>query len=180
MSAPPPGASGSSGSSGPLVPVVLSLGSNLGDRAAALHAAVAALRAADGLLVDAVSAPLASAPVGEVLDQPEFLNLVVLARTGLSPRALLHLCREVERRGGLDRSVKVPGGPRPIDVDVVAHGGTVLDEPDLVLPHPRAHERAFVLAPWAALDPAAVLPGPHGGPVRELLARLAPPGGPLP
>ena len=159
------------------VPVVLSLGANLGDRAAALRAAVAALRAARGLEVDAVSEAVASAPVGEVLDQPEFLNLVVLGRTTLSPRALLELCHEVERRGGLDRSLKVPGGPRPIDVDVVAHGGTVLDEPDLVLPHPRARERAFVLAPWALLDPDAVLPGPRGGPVRELLARL---GGPLP
>ncbi|WP_432571922.1 2-amino-4-hydroxy-6-hydroxymethyldihydropteridine diphosphokinase [Kineococcus sp. SYSU DK005] len=159
------------------VPVVLSLGANLGDRAAALRAAVAALRAAEGLEVDAVSEAVASAPVGEVLDQPEFLNLVVLGRTTLSPRALLELCHEVERRGGLDRSVKVPGGPRPIDVDVVAHGRTVLDEPDLVLPHPRARERAFVLAPWARLDPDAVLPGPRGGPVRELLARL---GGPLP
>ncbi|WP_432482453.1 2-amino-4-hydroxy-6-hydroxymethyldihydropteridine diphosphokinase [Kineococcus esterisolvens] len=156
----------------PLVPVVLSLGANLGDRAAALAAAVAELRAADGLVVDAVSEPLATAPVGPVRDQPEFLNLVVLARTSLPPRALLALCHEVERRGGLDRAVKVPGGPRPLDVDVVAHGATLLEEPDLVLPHPRAHERVFVLAPWAQLDPGAVLPGPRGGPVRELLARL--------
>ncbi|WP_337062365.1 2-amino-4-hydroxy-6-hydroxymethyldihydropteridine diphosphokinase [Kineococcus sp. G2] len=154
------------------LPVVLSLGANLGDRAAALDAAVAALRAADGLVVDAVSEPLASEPVGPVREQPEFLNLVVLGRTELAPRELLALCHEVERRGGLDRSVKVPGGARPIDVDVVAHGDLVLDEPDLVLPHPRAHERTFVLAPWAQLDPGAVLPGPRGGPVRELLARL--------
>ncbi|MCI2239453.1 2-amino-4-hydroxy-6-hydroxymethyldihydropteridine diphosphokinase [Paenibacillus sp. TRM 82003] len=158
--------------SGPL-PVVLSLGANLGDRAAALAAAVAALRAADGLHVDAVSEPLASEPVGPVRDQPDFLNLVVLGRTALAPRELLALCHDVERRGGLDRSVKVPGGPRPIDVDVVAHGDLVLEEPDLVLPHPRAHERTFVLGPWAQVDPDAVLPGPHGGPVRELLARLA-------
>lgn len=153
-------------------PVVLSLGANLGQRAATLHAAVEALEATPGLRVEAVSPLVETAPVGDVTDQPDFLNAVVLARTTLSPTELLRACHAVEEALGLDRSHKVPGGPRVVDVDVVTHGTRVGTTDGLVLPHPRAHEREFVLRPWLALDPAAVLPGPHGGPVRELLARL--------
>lgn len=158
-------------------PVVLSLGANLGQRAATLHAAVEALAAVPGVHVDAVSPVVETAAVGEVVDQPDFLNLVVLARTTLGPDALLRACHGVEEALGLDRTTKRPGGPRVVDVDVVTVGDLVLTTDGIVLPHPRAHEREFVLGPWAALDPAAVLPGPHGGPVRDLLARL---GGPVP
>lgn len=156
-------------------PVVLSLGANLGRRAETLHAAVEALAVTPGLDVDAVSPLLETAAVGEVTDQPDFLNAVVLARTTMGPLELLAACHAVEAALGLDRSTKRPGGPRVVDVDVVSYGDLVRDTAGLVVPHPRAHEREFVLAPWAALDPGAVLPGPHGGPVRELLARLADP-----
>ncbi|WP_432523550.1 2-amino-4-hydroxy-6-hydroxymethyldihydropteridine diphosphokinase [Kineococcus sp. SYSU DK006] len=160
----------------PGVPVVLALGANLGHRAATLRAAVDALAATDGIAVRAVSTIVETAPVGEVLDQPDFLNAVVLADTVLGPHELLAACHAVEARLGLDRATKTAGGPRVVDVDLVTHGDLVLDGSEagdgLVLPHPRAHERAFVLGPWAELDPDAVLPGPHGGRVADLLARI--------
>ena len=174
----------------PAAPVVLSLGANLGHRAATLRAAVEALAACEGVEVLAVSAFVETAPVGEVPDQPDFLNAVVLARTTLSPPSLLAACHAVEAGLGLDRSVKRPGGPRLVDVDVVTYGDLVLDTSvpgtsgpgtsGLVLPHPRAHERAFVLGPWLDVDPGAVLPGPHGGAVRDLLAGLLPSEDPTP
>lgn len=156
---------------------VLALGANLGHRAATLHAAVEALRATPGLTVEAVSTFVETAPVGAVPDQPDFLNAVVLVTTTLDPQALLAAAHAVEAGLGLDRSTKVPDGPRPIDVDVITLGTTVLTgasstQDGLVLPHPRAHEREFVLAPWLDLDPEAELPGPDGGRVADLLARL--------
>ncbi|MEZ0492473.1 2-amino-4-hydroxy-6-hydroxymethyldihydropteridine diphosphokinase [Kineococcus sp. TBRC 1896] len=155
---------------------VLALGANVGHRAQTLHAAVEALGATDGITVEAVSTIVETAPVGAVPDQPDFLNAVVLVRTDLDPHALLAAAHAVEAGLGLDRSTKVPDGPRPIDVDVIAVGDlgddVVLDEDGLVLPHPRAHERDFVLGPWAELDPDAVLPGAYGGRVVDLLTRL--------
>lgn len=156
----------------PAVQAVLALGANVGHRAATLHAAVEALAATDGITVEAVSTIVETAPVGAVPDQPDFLNAVVLVRTDLDPHALLAVAHAVEAALGLDRSTKVPDGPRPIDVDLVTVGRTVLEEDGLVLPHPRAHERDFVLGPWLELDPDAVLPGPHGGRVADLLRRL--------
>ncbi|MFD0482146.1 2-amino-4-hydroxy-6-hydroxymethyldihydropteridine diphosphokinase [Kineococcus sp. GCM10028916] len=152
---------------------VLSLGANTGHRAANLHAALEALGAVEGITVDAVSTFVESAPVGTVRDQPDFLNAVALVSTSLDPHALLRACHAVEAEVGLDRSTKVPDGPRPIDVDVVTCGGLVLTEDGLVLPHPRAHERTFVLGPWLELDPDAELPGPHGGPVAGLLRAIS-------
>lgn len=156
----------------PAVEAVLALGANVGHRAATLNAAVGALAATDGITVEAVSTIVETAPVGTVPDQPDFLNAVVLVRTDLDPHALLAAAHAVEAALGLDRSTKVPDGPRPIDVDVVTVGHTVLEEDGLVLPHPRAHERDFVLGPWLELDPDALLPGPHGGRVADLLGRL--------
>nr|WP_281373005.1 2-amino-4-hydroxy-6-hydroxymethyldihydropteridine diphosphokinase [Kineococcus aurantiacus] len=147
------------------------MGANVGHRAATLRAAVDALTATDGITVDAVSTFVESAPVGAVPDQPDFLNAVALVTTTLGPHELLAAAHAVEAALGLDRSTKVPDGPRPIDVDVVAYGDVELDEDGLVLPHPRAHERAFVLGPWLELDPHARLPQ---GPVADLLARVAP------
>ncbi|WP_432510367.1 2-amino-4-hydroxy-6-hydroxymethyldihydropteridine diphosphokinase [Kineococcus sp. SYSU DK001] len=148
---------------------VLALGANLGHRAATLRAAVDALAATDGVTVEAVSTFVESAPVGAVPDQPDFLNAVVLVRTTLGPHELLAAAHAVETALGLDRSTKVPDGPRPVDVDVITHGDAELDEDGLVLPHPRAHERAFVLGPWLELDPDAELPA---GRVADLLAGL--------
>jgi 2-amino-4-hydroxy-6-hydroxymethyldihydropteridine diphosphokinase len=155
------------------VNAVLSLGANTGHRAANLRAALEALGAVEGITVDAVSTFVESAPVGTVQDQPDFLNAVALVSTTLDPHALLRACHAVEAEVGLDRSTKVPDGPRPIDVDVVTCDGLVLTEDGLVLPHPRAHERTFVLGPWLELDPDAELPGPHGGPVARLLQAIS-------
>jgi len=151
------------------VDAVLALGSNLGDRAAVLASAVAALRASDGIDVTAVSDTVETDPVGGP-EQPDYLNAVVLVTTTLGPHALLDTCQRVEAAHGLDRATKVHWGPRVLDVDVVTYGTLVSADDRLVVPHPRAHERAFVLAPWHQLDPDAVLPGPHGGRVADLLA----------
>lgn len=142
---------------------VLSLGANLGDRAAALEVALEAL-AARVTVVD-VSPYYATAPVG-VTDQPEFLNVVALVDTTLTPADLLALCQSLEEAAGRVRGER--WGPRTLDVDVIAYGDVVSSDPALTLPHPRAHERAFVLVPWLAVDPSAELPG-HGR-VADLVA----------
>lgn len=150
------------------VRAVLALGSNVGDRAATLRSAVAALRAVEGLDGVTASPAYETPPVGGPA-QPEYLNAVVLATTTLTPRELLRAAQSVEARHGRVRDVR--WGPRTLDVDVVAYGDLVSSDAELTLPHPRARERGFVLVPWAALEPDAVLPGPTGGSVRELAAR---------
>jgi dihydroneopterin aldolase/2-amino-4-hydroxy-6-hydroxymethyldihydropteridine diphosphokinase len=150
------------------VPVVLALGTNLGDREAVLRSAVAALAAVEGLDLRRVSPVVETDPVGGP-EQPDYLNAVVLAGTRLGPLELLRACQRVEAEH--DRVREVRWGPRTLDVDVVAYGSATSDDPVLTLPHPRAHERAFVLVPWSAADPDAVLPGPAGGRVAELAGR---------
>ena len=132
---------------------VLSLGANLGDRLAALQAAVDAL--AEHMTVVAVSPVYATEPVGYV-DQPEFLNAVALADTDLSPRDLLAFAHQVEQAGGRVRGER--WGPRTVDVDLVVYGVEVSADPACTLPHPRAHERSFVLVPWLDVDPDAAFP----------------------
>jgi dihydroneopterin aldolase / 2-amino-4-hydroxy-6-hydroxymethyldihydropteridine diphosphokinase len=160
------------------VEVVLALGANLGDRAQTLSAAVRELDATPGLRVLAVSAPVETDPVGGP-DQPDYLNAVVIAGTTLPPGQLLAACHRVEAEHGRERLVR--WGARTLDVDVVAYGepgsaGEVRsDAPELTLPHPRAHERAFVLAPWLQVRPRARLRRPDGSvrAVSELLAAAA-------
>ena len=143
---------------------VLSLGSNQGDRLATLQGAVDALAGTPGLAVVAVSPVYETDPVGGP-EQPDYLNAVVLVETGLSPRALLERALAVE--AAFARTREVRWGPRTLDVDVVAVGDLRVDEPDLVVPHPRAAERAFVLVPWLDVDGTAELPG--RGRVADLL-----------
>lgn len=152
------------------VGVVLALGSNMGASQDTLRDAVRALAQLPGLEVTVVGPLARTAAVGGP-EQPDFLNTVVLGRTSLSPRALLRACLELEERFGRVRAER--WGPRTLDVDLVMHGETVAAADDLELPHPRAHERAFVLLPWAQADPGAVLPGLGGGPV-AVLAGTAP------
>lgn len=152
------------------VDAVLALGSNVGASQDTLRAAVRALSEVPGVQVTTVGPLARTAAVGGP-EQPDFLNTVVLARTTLSPRALLHACLEIE--AGLGRVRAEHWGPRTLDIDVIVHGGTIGVTDDLELPHPRAHERAFVLLPWAQADPGAVLPGLGGGPVAAL-AETAP------
>jgi 2-amino-4-hydroxy-6-hydroxymethyldihydropteridine diphosphokinase len=128
----------------------LGLGANIGDRARALQAAVDGLAAADGVTVVAVSPVYESEPVGGP-EQPEYLNAVVAVDTNRTPRRLLEIAKRLEDEAG-----RVPGerwGPRPLDVDVLLVGDDEVDEPDLVIPHPRLYERAFVMVPLADLDP---------------------------
>ncbi len=135
----------------------LGLGSNLGDRRATLRAAVAALPD-----VAAVSPVYETDPVGGPPGQSPYLNLVVALDTDLSPRALLELGRALEAAAGRVRTE--PNGPRTLDVDVLLVGDLRVDEPDLIVPHPRMWERRFVLAPLADLLPnppeAAGAPNP--------------------
>lgn len=152
------------------VHVVLALGSNQGSSQEILRQAVQDLDAVRGLEITEVGPLARTAPVGPA-DQPDFLNTVLLARTTLSPRALLHACMAVEQQHGRDRGEV--WGPRTLDIDVIMHGSTVAVADDLELPHPRANQRAFVLQPWAHLEPDAVLPGLGGGPV-AVLAETAP------
>jgi len=146
--------------------VVLALGSNLGDRLRYLQSGLIAL--ADYLEVAAVSAVYETDPVGGPAGQDSYLNAVVIGTTQLTPEALLAACHEVEAAAQRTRLER--WGPRTLDVDVVSFGSVERTEPDPVLPHPRAHERTFVLLPWAEADPDAVLPG--FGRVAELAARL--------
>jgi 2-amino-4-hydroxy-6-hydroxymethyldihydropteridine diphosphokinase len=117
--------------------------------------------------LDAVSSLYRSAPVGHV-DQPDFINAVAAIATTLSPRALLEALLEIEVRYGRVRDF--PNAPRTLDLDIILYGDAELDEPGLAIPHPRMHERAFVLIPLSEIAPDATIPG--RGPLRDL-ARAA-------
>lgn len=148
-------------------PVVLALGSNLGDRLAHLQAAVDTLCAGPGLDCTAVSPVYETAAVGGPA-QPDYLNAVLIVATSLTPQDLLAATQRIEAGFGRARAERF--GPRTLDIDIIGYDEQISDDPVLTLPHPRAHERAFVLAPWHDLDPAARLPG--RGPVAALLAGL--------
>lgn len=146
-------------------PVVLALGSNLGDRLANLQEGLDALAGEPGLDLTAVSGVYQTAPVGGP-EQDDYLNAVALAVSALPARQILDRCLAAERRLGRVRTIT--WGPRTLDVDVIACGDERSSDPVLTLPHPRARERAFVLAPWHEVDPGARLPG--DGLVADLLA----------
>ncbi|WP_010523640.1 2-amino-4-hydroxy-6-hydroxymethyldihydropteridine diphosphokinase [Nesterenkonia sp. F] len=150
------------------VDAVIALGSNLGDSGATLAAAVDALAAAEGVEVAAVSPRARTRPVGGPQGQPDFLNQVVAVTTTLSPHGLLDVAQRIESEHHRTREVR--WGPRTLDVDIITYAGAHIDSPRLQVPHPRAHERAFVLRPWSWLDPVALL---DGVPVRELAAAAA-------
>jgi 2-amino-4-hydroxy-6-hydroxymethyldihydropteridine diphosphokinase len=145
------------------------LGSNLGDRESTIRSALAELGAVHGVEVVAVSTLVETDPVG-YLDQPTFLNGVAALETGLSARALLDLLLAVEARFGRDRAAVPAQGPRTLDLDLLLYGDAELDEPGLRLPHPRLHERAFVLEPLAELEPGLEVPG--RGSIQTLLGGL--------
>jgi 2-amino-4-hydroxy-6-hydroxymethyldihydropteridine diphosphokinase len=145
---------------------VVAFGANLGDREAALRRAVGLLAARTQLV--AVSAVFETEPVGGPAGQPAFYNAIAIVDTDLDAVALLALAHELEADAGRVRLEH--WGPRTLDVDLICVGDLITTDPELTLPHPRAHERAFVLLPWLDADPAASLPG--SGSVRELLAGL--------
>lgn len=133
----------------------LGLGSNLGDRLANLQGAVDRLASAERVRVDASSRVWETTPVGGP-EQPDYLNAVVRVQTDLTPNEFLAACRRVESALGRERIEH--WGPRTIDVDVLLYDERAVDEPGLVVPHPRITERAFVVLPLLELDPDPVLP----------------------
>ncbi|WP_234946222.1 2-amino-4-hydroxy-6-hydroxymethyldihydropteridine diphosphokinase [Agrococcus sp. Marseille-P2731] len=145
---------------------VLSLGANLGDRLVTIDAAVRAIEAIDGIRVLQRSSAWESPswhPDGEGLT-PDYVNIVLIVGTLMEPIDLLDALQAVEDALGRERAER--WGSRTIDIDIVAVGTIERASDRLVLPHPRAHQRQFVLQPWLELDPGAVLPG-HG-PIAEL------------
>jgi 2-amino-4-hydroxy-6-hydroxymethyldihydropteridine diphosphokinase len=147
--------------------VVIALGSNLGNRLENLQGGLDALFDAPGLALVAVSPVYETVPVGGP-EQPDYLNAVLIAQTSLPARRVLDRCHGVE--AALGRVRREIWGPRTLDLDIIVYGDVVSTDPELTLPHPRAHERAFVLVPWHAIDPDAVIPG--RGQVCDLLAAV--------
>lgn len=138
------------------LPAVVAAGSNLGDRLGFLQRGLDLLAAHDLVYLDVVSAVYETEPVGGP-DQPAYLNAVCLLETALTPIGLLGTLHVIEAACGRTRELR--WGPRTLDLDLVSVGVVVSADPVLTLPHPRAHERAFVLVPWLDVDPAAVLLG---------------------
>lgn len=147
-----------------MIRAYVALGSNLGNPAATLDEAIETLAGLRGSILKAMSSLYRTAPVG-LKRQPDFINAVVALDTRLPARELLDELFCVEARFGRERSVK--NAPRTLDLDLLLYGDQVQDDPSLTLPHPRMHERAFVLTPLAEIAPGVVIPG-HG-PIEVLL-----------
>lgn len=164
-------AQGFPGTQTPAETAVVALGSNLGDRAALIEEAVAALRAlpltTDVRVARAVES-IAIRPSGPDADAPAYLNTVAIVQTRLAPTVLLAALHAIEAAHGRERRER--WGDRTLDLDLIAYGDVRTDTPSLTLPHPRAAEREFVLAPWLSIDPEGVLPG--SGRVSDLLSAL--------
>ena len=162
----------------PPVEAVVALGTNLGDRAETMTAAIKELARLPLVQDVRVSEPIESValkPEGPDATAPAYLNAVAILTTRLAPSVLLGYLHAIERRFGRERSVErsalEPGWEdRTLDLDLIAYGDVVSDDPKLLLPHPRARERDFVLGPWLAVDPDAELAGV--GRVDEALERL--------
>jgi 2-amino-4-hydroxy-6-hydroxymethyldihydropteridine diphosphokinase len=146
---------------------VLAVGTNLGDRLGTLQGCVQAIDRLPDTDVLAISPVYETVPVGG-RPQPDYLNAVLIVQTGLPPRELLEAAHRIEADFGRVRGERF--GPRTLDVDIISYADEISSDPVLTLPHPRAYERAFVLAPWHDIDPQAGLPG--RGSVGQLLAGL--------
>jgi 2-amino-4-hydroxy-6-hydroxymethyldihydropteridine diphosphokinase len=150
-----------------VIRAVVAMGANLGDRSATIAAAMEQLGATEHVTVVAISGlveTVAIRPDGPDDTHPNYLNGVALVDTTLSAAALLAVLHDIEDRHGRTRTER--WGDRTLDLDLIAFGD-LIEDGNLVVPHPRAHERLFVLGPWLELDPDAAFPG--RGPVRELL-----------
>jgi 2-amino-4-hydroxy-6-hydroxymethyldihydropteridine diphosphokinase len=151
---------------------VIALGTNQGEREETLLEAVADLRATEGVVVVAESSAIETVALTESgYDEsaPAYLNQVVIIHTAWPAEHFLARLHEIEQRHGRARD-SVQYAPRTLDLDIIDWGGVTLDIPGLTLPHPRAHERTFVLAPWLEVEPEAEIPG--RGNVKNLLAEL--------
>jgi 2-amino-4-hydroxy-6-hydroxymethyldihydropteridine diphosphokinase len=153
----------------PIRPVVLSLGSNEGDRVANLQGALDAMADTPEVHLVAISSIYETAPVDAPEGSPDFLNIIVLADTTLSVSTLLDRALAIEDAFGRNRGGE-RNAPRTLDIDLVVVGDRRSDTEELTLPHPRAHERAFVLVPWHEVDAQAQIPG--RGKIADLLAGM--------
>lgn len=154
-----------------VVPVLLAFGANLGDRGETIREAqheIAQTPGIEAFVASPLRETIALTPSGPDPDAPRYLNGVATARTTLTPHELLDLLQRIEHEHGRVREKR--WGDRTLDIDLILFGGRVIRDERLTVPHPRAHERDFVLSPWLALDPDAVLMG-HGR-VGDLLARI--------
>ena len=152
----------------PIRQAVLALGSNLGERLQRLQGGVAAIEDTPEVKIVAISSVYETAPVDSTPDSGPYLNAVVLIDTTLTVHQLLDRALAIEDAFGRDRSIK--NAPRTLDVDLIVVGQRVADDDQLTLPHPRAHERAFVLVPWVEIDPEGEIPG--RGFAADLLSEL--------
>ncbi|MFL5329972.1 MAG: 2-amino-4-hydroxy-6-hydroxymethyldihydropteridine diphosphokinase [Gemmataceae bacterium] len=147
----------------------IALGSNLGDRAATLHAALRLLEHSPGIRVTRISTFHETAPVGGPPGQGQYLNAAAELQTDFDPQALLAKLLEIEQQLGRVRSVK--DAPRTLDLDLLLYNDLVREDADLIVPHPRMHERGFVLAPLAEIAAEVVHPQ-FGLTIRQMLERL--------
>jgi 2-amino-4-hydroxy-6-hydroxymethyldihydropteridine diphosphokinase len=154
----------------PLRKVVYSVGSNLGDRLGNLQGAVDAISDTPDVIVVDVSSVYETEPVGVGEEHGPYLNLVIVAETTLEPQTLLERAQAIEDAFGRERTGNQRWEPRTLDVDLILVGNTIAEKDDLTLPHPMAHERGFVLVPWAEVDPKGELPGK--GVVADLAAQV--------
>jgi 2-amino-4-hydroxy-6-hydroxymethyldihydropteridine diphosphokinase len=143
----------------PIRRAVLAIGSNLGERFLNLQGAVNSLADTPDVWITAVSAVYETEPVESPEGAKDYLNAVVLIDTTLSSRTLLERCLAIEAAFGRERDPEVRNAPRTLDVDLIVVGERRINDADFVLPHPRAHERAFVLQPWYDVEPDAEIPG---------------------
>lgn len=148
----------------------IGLGANIGDPAASVRAAFAALDAMPTTRVTAVSG-LYRTPAWGVTEQADFINAVARLETALAPGELLEQLLSIERSAGRDRTAATRWGPRTLDLDLLLYGELIVDEPGLRVPHPHLHERAFALVPLLEIAPDAVIPGV--GPAFEARGRMA-------
>jgi len=146
--------------------VVIALGANLGNPRKQISLAIDAIR--DIVNVEKVSSLYETAPFKVSDEQPNYINAVLLGDTELQPKELIKELLSIESKLGRQRSI--PKAARTIDIDIIDYEGFFMESEELTLPHPRAHERKFVLEPWAEIDPDAELLG--YGPIKELLAAL--------
>ena len=158
---------GAAGANAPPVVAYVGLGANLGDAKAAIASAILALRELPGTAVARSSALYRSAAVGA--EGPDYLNAVVELQTSIAPAALLRELLRIESEHGRERRYR--NAPRTLDLDLLLYGGQKIATPELTVPHPRLHERAFVLRPLAEIAPALSVPG--RGTVADLLQAVA-------
>ena len=145
---------------------VIALGANLGDPKRQISEAIDQIR--DQIKVTSVSKLIETEPVGVADKQPNYINAVLIGESDLRPLDLMKVLSDIENKMGRFRSF--PNPARTIDIDIIDYGGLFMESPELTLPHPRAHLRRFVLAPWLEIEPDGELSG-HG-PIRQLLANL--------